>query len=90
MHTDRRAILHLVAMGRITATEAERLLIAWNDGREVLWILAAFILVASITQLHLEGLLPVLLQIAHALPPGSWTGLQHTLTVMTHFFGGMQ
>jgi hypothetical protein len=79
MHTDRRAILHLVAMGRITATEAERLLIAWNDGREVLWILAACILVASITQLHLEGLLPVLLQIAHALPP-----------VMTHFFGGMQ
>jgi hypothetical protein len=56
----------------------------------VLWILAACILVASITQLHLEGLLPVLLQIAHALPPGSWTGLQHTLTVMTHFFGGMQ
>jgi hypothetical protein len=74
MHTDRRAILHLVAMGRITANEAERLLIAWNDGREVFWILAACILVACFTQLHLEQLLPTLLQTAHAL----LTAIGHT------------
>ena len=41
MNTDRRAILSLVATGRITASEAERLLVAWNDSRETVWILAA-------------------------------------------------
>lgn len=37
MNTNRRTILHQVALGRITPIEAERLLIAWNDGRENLW-----------------------------------------------------
>jgi len=39
MQTDRRAILTLVALGRITAAEAERLLLALNAGREGLWVL---------------------------------------------------
>jgi len=43
MQTDRRSILHLVALGRITPAEAERLLIAWNEGREVVWGLIACI-----------------------------------------------
>jgi uncharacterized protein YjiS (DUF1127 family) len=42
METDRRMILRLAAMGRITPMEAERLLIAWNEGRETVWALEQF------------------------------------------------
>ena len=41
MSSDRRAILALIAMGRITPAEAERLLSAWNECRETAWILVA-------------------------------------------------
>ena len=34
MHNDRSAILSLVAIGRITPREAERLLAVWPDGDE--------------------------------------------------------
>jgi hypothetical protein len=40
MHTDRSAILSLVALGRITPREAERLLAAWRDGDEAVVCLA--------------------------------------------------
>jgi len=48
MLTDRRAILHLVALGRITPAEAERLLAAWNEGRESLLALTGCILIACL------------------------------------------
>ncbi len=43
MNYERRAILSLVAMGRITAAEAERLMLAWQnqawqDARDWIWI----------------------------------------------------
>jgi len=41
MRNDRRAILSLVALGRITPSEAERLLIACNASRDGFWIFAA-------------------------------------------------
>jgi hypothetical protein len=41
MTCERRAILSLVAMGRITAAEAERLIAAWQDTREFVWIAIA-------------------------------------------------
>ena len=40
MHTDRSAILSLVAIGRITPREAERLLAVWPDGDEAVLQLA--------------------------------------------------
>lgn len=40
MRNTRRGILSLMAAGRITPSEAERLLAAWNAGREWMW--AAF------------------------------------------------
>ncbi len=39
MGRERQAILSLIALGRITPREAERLLAAWNSGREELLIL---------------------------------------------------
>jgi hypothetical protein len=38
MNTDRRVILALIAMGRITPAEAERLLAAWDESFETAWI----------------------------------------------------
>ncbi|MBS1805962.1 MAG: hypothetical protein JST28_21685 [Acidobacteria bacterium] len=59
MNTDRRAILALIAMGRITPAEAERLLAAWNESRETAWILVASLGFALLTQLHMHELLPI-------------------------------
>ncbi len=58
MNTDRRAILSLVANGRITAAEAERLLAAWSDSRETAWVLIICLVYACLAQLHLHELVP--------------------------------
>jgi hypothetical protein len=50
---ERTTILGLVAAGRISAAEAERLLRVWNDAREELWIVAACLLIC-VTQIHLH------------------------------------
>lgn len=60
MNTDRRAILALIAMGRITPAEAERLLAVWNESRETAWIVAASVGFALLAQLHLQELLPMI------------------------------
>ena len=39
MHRERQAILSLIALGKITPREAERLLAAWNAGREEFWVI---------------------------------------------------
>ena len=82
MNSHRRAILQLVAMGRVTAAEAERLLIAWNDGRETLWALAACIAVSLLAELHLSQLLPALFRIAQSIMPGSFISLHHALSLI--------
>ncbi|KAA6465130.1 hypothetical protein DYQ86_04030 [Acidobacteria bacterium AB60] len=38
MTDERRAILSLIAAGRITPAEAERLIAAWQDAREWVWL----------------------------------------------------
>ena len=50
MSTDRRAILHLLAVGRLTPVEAERLLVAANDGNEGLLLVLAGIVFLGMTQ----------------------------------------
>lgn len=53
MRSERKTILGLVAAGRISAVEAERLLRVWNDAREELWIVAACLAICA-TQIHLH------------------------------------
>ena len=60
MNTDRRAILALIALGRITPAEAERLLVVWNESRETAWILSASVGFALLAQLHLHDFVPML------------------------------
>jgi type II secretory pathway component PulM len=45
MRKERQAILHLVAAGRLSGAEAERLLIASNESRELAWLAAVAMLV---------------------------------------------
>jgi hypothetical protein len=88
MKKDRRTILSLVALGRITPAEAERLLIAWNEAREGVWIFAGCIALALLSQADLSGVLPGLAHIAHTLIAGG--SLHRTVALIMSFAGGMQ
>jgi hypothetical protein len=90
MSSDRCVILHLLAQGRITPAEAERLFIAGNEGRELLWILAVCLSVTVLVQVHLRELLPGLLDLAHGLLPVASLTLQHTLSVFNQVLGGIR
>jgi hypothetical protein len=89
MNADRRAILSLVATGRITASEAERLLVAWNDSRETLWILALSLAFAWLAQIHLRELLPILMHLFNAQIPALAGAVQHVFSPNTDLLGGL-
>jgi hypothetical protein len=71
MQRERQAILSLVALGRITPRDAERMLAAWNAGREELWAIA---IGAAACLAHS---LPALGRLVHSLLPGGLPGLLH-------------
>jgi len=89
MNTDRRAILSLVAMGRITAAEAERLLAAWNDSRETAWILTLGLAFAFAAQFHLRELLPILMHLLNAQVPALAQSVLDALSPITGLLGGL-
>ena len=89
MNRDRRTILSLVAAGRITVSDAERLLAAWNDSRETAWILLLCLAFACLTQVHLGALLARAAQIIAIGLPALATALQHTVLLITNFWGGL-
>ena len=65
MSSDRRTILQLVALGRLSPGEAERLLLAWNEGRETAWMIARCVALALIAALEAHA--SVVAQIGQAL-----------------------
>lgn len=77
MRGDRRAIWRLLAMGRISAAEAERLLAVCGEGRETAWIVAGFVAVAALVELHGVRLLP-----------GSMETLASAAKTAAHWMGG--
>jgi hypothetical protein len=81
MDRDRRNILHLVACGRVTAAEAERLLTVWNEQRELAWVAALCVGMALLGEL------------GRWIPPAAhWLGAQalahRTLWTIQHWTGG--
>ena len=78
----REAILSLLALGRITPGEAERLLAAWNAGREEIWLIGACIAVCA------AQALPPLSRLAHTLLPGGLPALHHAVSAITYWIGG--
>lgn len=85
MRDTRRHLLQLIALGRITPAEAERLLTAWNEGRETAWILAACIAITLLTQVHQQAGLAHLM---HSFVQGP--GLHRAMTLVSRIVGGLQ
>lgn len=83
MNSDRRTILALIAMGRITPVQAERLLAAVDQSRETAWILALCLAGACIAQLHLHALLPGLMHFLSAEVPALADAVHHALSPIT-------
>lgn len=71
MPRDRRTILYLVAMGRMTPAEAERLMMAWNDLRESQWIMAGCMVLAVLGIAHGQG----------------WFHAQHAISLFKFWLG---
>jgi hypothetical protein len=92
MQNNRRTILSLVAIGRITPVEAERLLIALNVGRETHWTFVACIVIALLAPSNSQQRFPALLHLTRALLPGLTLhhAMAQTVHVLGSFFGGMQ
>ncbi len=78
MDTACRAILQLVAQGRLTPLDAERLLRTWNDRRETAWVMACVAVIAVAGQMHASAALAV--PLAH---------IGHALLRVNQFLGGM-
>lgn len=89
MHTDRRTILSLVALGRISPSEAERLLIAWNQGRESFWLCTALVATSLLAQLDPNQAISNLVHLAQALLTLKSIPLHHAMAVIHRAFGGM-
>ena len=85
MKNERRTILGLIAMGRITPTQAERLLEAMNEGRETAWILALCLAYAALVQLHLHEWIPGILHFLSAQVPAMAVAAHHALSPIARF-----
>ncbi len=83
MNTDRRVILALIAMGRITPAEAERLLAAWDESRESAWILAISLVMVCLAQLNVHSLVPTLMHFFNALVPALAEAARKALSPIT-------
>lgn len=89
MDRDRSTILSLVASGRITAGEAERLLAAWNESREIAWILLLCLAFACLAPTPLHELLPVLLHFINAQVPALAEAVHHAFRPINELLGGL-
>lgn len=76
MRQERTQILGMVAAGRITALEGERLLLAWSEERESRWVFGACAAPAVVNFLH-----AVWLQV-------QVTGLHHVAELVSRILGG--
>ena len=85
MNTDRRAILSLVALGRITPREAERLLAVSPESDDLLVRLALGLAFAWLVLSQLGEILAAFTRTFLAIAPG----LHHSIAYFTHCLGGL-
>lgn len=86
MPSDRRAILQLLANGRIDPAQAERLLVLVSEERETVWALAGCVAIAAVMQLH--GVIPEVVSLCKAALAGSLPVLQHAFASVAFLSGG--
>jgi hypothetical protein len=89
MNTDRRAILSLIALGRITPAQAERLLVVWNDRSDAVWALVAILTAALFAQDFSHGFVPEIFHGLRSLMPWFVTLAQQTSSILTQLLGGI-
>jgi hypothetical protein len=80
MNSDRRAILQLLAAGRIDASEAERLIAATSADRETLWVLAGCSVIAAAT--HFHAVMPEFARLLRSTLAWALPVLEHAFTVI--------
>lgn len=86
---NRHTILQLVAMGRMSPAEAERLLVAWNLNREDAWLLLAGLLLLILPgQAPLHALFGAVYAAGSHLP-WSLPFLGHFFSTLHHLTGGL-
>lgn len=89
MNRTRRTLLHLVALGRLSPAEAERLMTLWNLHREDTWVFLVCLLLAVLpAQAPLHPLLGVI-STACAHIPGPFTPLTQLFSTLHHLTGGL-
>ena len=88
MQSNRRHILHLIAMGRMTPKEAERLIMAWNDGREMLCLLAAIVVFSAVSQIQWGGSFAGISRSLSEWMSVSLALLHTFVSTITHIAGG--
>lgn len=89
MHTDRRTILSLIAAGRITPADAERLLVLSNERAETIWTLAACIAAALLMQSPWHLLWPDALSMLRAAMTELPAAIHQLQIAVTGVFGGI-
>jgi hypothetical protein len=87
MNTDRRAILSLIAMGRITPREAERLLAVWSERDEVIVRIAVIFAIAWMVAPHTHEVIAGLSHAFNTVVPRLFTAGQQVLTSVSNVFG---
>jgi hypothetical protein len=89
MNSDRCTILSLVAMGRITPREAERLLTVWPDEDEFILKVAVSTAIAGTALPQIREFLSAFQHTATTLLSGTLATAHHALACFTHCFGGV-
>lgn len=89
MNRNRRTLLQLVALGRLSPAEAERLMTVWNLRREDTWIFLVCLLLAVLpAQAPLHPLLGMISAACMQLP-GSLAPLTQLFSTLHHLTGGL-
>jgi hypothetical protein len=88
MNTDRRAILSLIAMGRITPREAERLLAILSDWDDAIVRVAVICAVAWMVVPHVHHVLMGMSQAFDVVGPRLLAAGHHVFTSVSNVFGG--
>ena len=86
---DRRAIFSLIAMGRITPAQAERLLAVANERTEAILALALCVASLFLMQVPRHDLLPEILRFFRSLVPAAAAALNSTQNAVNHMLGGL-
>jgi hypothetical protein len=87
---NRKAIFSLIAMGRITPAQAERLLAVSSESGETLLALAAYIIALLLMQTNAHGLSSAISHPLRSLHPAVTMALHSAQHIVTQLFGGIQ